>query len=310
HKTTGASYDYHNEILVTVGGSEAVDLAFRAILEPGDEVIVVDPSFVSYAPLAFLAGGVPVRVPTFAENAFVPTLDDLERAASPRTRAMIVNYPNNPSGAGLTAAQMNQIADFALRRGLILISDEIYLPLTYEGEKVSFSAYPDLRDQLILIHGFSKAWAMTGWRLGMAAGPQDLIAGMTKVHQYGIMCSPTMAQYAAVEALRNGDDEVEAMRKEYDRRRRFITHHLNRIGFECFLPRGAFYVFPSIRSTGMTSQQFAEKLLEEENVAVVPGAAFGECGEGHIRCSYASSLKELREAVQRMEQFAQRHASS
>lgn len=309
HKTTGASYDYHNEILVTVGGSEAVDLAFRAILEPGDEVIVVDPSFVSYAPLAFLAGGVPVRVPTFAENGFVPTLDDLERAASPRTRAMIVNYPNNPSGAGLTAVQMNQIADFALRRSLILISDEIYLPLTYEGEKVSFSAYPDLRDQLILIHGFSKAWAMTGWRLGMAAGPQDLIAGMTKVHQYGIMCSPTMAQYAAVEALRNGDDEVEAMRKEYDRRRRFITHHLNRIGFECFLPRGAFYVFPSIRSTGMTSQQFAEKLLEEENVAVVPGAAFGECGEGHIRCSYASSLKELREAVQRMEQFARRHAS-
>ncbi|MBN2326481.1 MAG: aminotransferase class I/II-fold pyridoxal phosphate-dependent enzyme [Candidatus Omnitrophica bacterium] len=306
-KTAGSSYDCRSEILVTVGGSEAVDLAFRTILDPGDEVIVVDPSFVSYAPMAFLAGGEPVRVPTFAENGFVPTMDDLERAASPRTRAMIVNYPNNPSGATLTAEQMNLIMDFVLRRDLILISDEIYLPLTYEGDALSFASYRELRDRLILIHGFSKAWAMTGWRLGMAAGPEDLIEGMTKVHQYGIMCTPTTAQYAAIEALRNGGDEVEAMRKEYDRRRRFFTHHLNRIGFDCFVPGGAFYAFPSIRAAGMTSQEFAEKLLEEENVAVIPGTAFGNCGEGHVRCSYASSLKELREAVQRMEQFAHRY---
>lgn len=307
-KTTGTVYDPKGEIIVTVGGSEAADLAFRAILEPGDEAIVVDPSFVSYAPLAFMAGGIPVRVPTYPENGFVPTLDDLERAVSPRTKAIIVNYPSNPTGATLTRAQMDTLADFVLRRDLLLISDEIYLPLTYEGEKLSFASRSELRDRLILLHGFSKAWAMTGWRLGIAAGPRDIIEGMTKVHQYCIMCSPTMAQYAAIEALRRGDDEVENMRKEYDRRRRFITHNLNRIGLTCFEPFGAFYVFPSIRKTGLSSMEFAEKLLEEENVAAVPGSAFGECGEGFIRCSYATSLNELREAMQRMERFVSRHS--
>lgn len=303
HRTTHAVYNPQNEIIVTVGGSEAADLAFRAILEPGDEAIIIDPSFVSYAPLALLAGGIPIRVPTYAENGFVPTLEDLENALSPRTRVIIVNYPNNPTGATLSKPQMDRLADFVLQRDLILISDEIYLPLTYEGEKLSFASYPELRDRLILLHGFSKAWAMTGWRLGIAAGPPDIIAAMTKIHQYCIMCSPTIAQYAAIEALRSGDDEVENMRKEYDRRRRFITHNLNRIGLSCFEPYGAFYVFPSIQNTGLSSQEFAERLLEEENVAVVPGSAFGECGEGFVRCSYATSLHELREAIQRMEKF-------
>jgi len=306
-KTTGTVYDPVGEIIVTVGGSEAADLAFRTILEPGDEAIVVDPSFVSYAPLAYLAGGVPVRVPTYPDSGFVPNSEDLERAVSPKTRAIIVNYPNNPTGATLTASQVDMLMDFVLRHDLILISDEIYLPLSYEVDKLSFASHPEIRDRLILLHGFSKAWAMTGWRLGIAAGPKDIIAGMTKVHQYSIMCSPTMAQYAAIEALRFGGDEVENMRKEYDRRRRFITHQLNRIGLSCFEPHGAFYVFPSVEVTGMSSQQFAEKLLEEENVAVVPGNAFGECGEGYVRCSYATSLNEIREAIQRMERFVSRH---
>ncbi len=306
-KTTGATYDPQGEILVTVGGSEAADLAFRTLLEPGDEALVVDPSFVSYAPLAFLAGGVPVRVPTYPENGFVPTIDDLEKAVTHKTRAMIVNYPNNPTGATLTQNQQDMLVEFVLRNDLILISDEIYLPLTYEGDKLSFASYSEIRDRFLLLHGFSKAWAMTGWRLGIAAGPRDIIAGMTKVHQYSIMCSPTTAQYAAIEALKRGDDEVENMRKEYDRRRRFITHHLNRIGLDCFIPHGAFYVFPSIRITGMSSQEFAEKLLDEENVALVPGSAFGDCGEGFVRCSYATSMNELREAIQRLEQFVIRH---
>ncbi len=301
--TTGRRYDPNGEILITVGASEGVDLVFRTILEPGSEVIVIDPSFVAYPALVTLAGGIPVRVATRPGHGFAPRREDLDQAVTPRTRALMINYPNNPTGATLSQDQVHEIADFVLRNGLILISDEIYLPLTYEGDAFSFAAIPELRDHLVLLHGFSKAWAMTGWRLGFAAGPPDLIAAMTKIHQYAIMCPPTTAQHAAVEALKNGHKEVETMRQEYDRRRRFISHHLNRMGLTCMIPRGAFYVFPSIQRTGLSSQDFAERLLAEYNVAVVPGTAFGECGEGFVRCSYATSLDALREALRRIEAF-------
>ncbi len=307
HKATGASYDPVDNIIVTVGGSEGIDLAFRTLLNPNEEAIIVEPSFVSYAPLTFLAGGIPIHLPTYAENGFAPTIEDLEKAVTPSTRAMIVNYPNNPTGATISDKQIDEIIEFVIRHDLVLISDEIYVPLTYEKECKSFASREKIRDRLVLLHGFSKAWAMTGWRLGIAAGPSDIIKGMGKIHQYNVMCPPTVAQYAAIEALRHGDEEVENMRREYDRRRRFITHHFNRIGLDCFEPFGAFYAFPSIKITGMTSQEFAEKLLEEENVAVVPGNVFGECGEGFVRCSYATSLDEIREAVKRIENFVKRH---
>ncbi len=297
------TYDPESEILVTVGGSEAVDLSFRALLEPGDETIVIDPSFVSYAPLAILAGGQVKRIQTEAENGFVPYRAQLEEALTSKTKAIIVNYPNNPTGAGLTRQNVEEIAEFVLKSGLTLISDEIYLPLSYEEAGISFASIPDLRDHLVLLHGFSKAWAMTGWRLGIAAGPKDIIGAMTKIHQYSIMCAPSTAQFAAMEALRNGDEEVESMRKEYDARRRYITHHFNRIGLDCIPPKGAFYGFPSIKSTGMTSEHFATRLLEEKRVAVVPGSAFGACGEGYVRCSYATSLDEIREAISHIEDF-------
>jgi len=307
YKTTGASYDPVKNIIVTVGGSEGIDLAFRTLLNPNEEAIIVEPSFVSYAPLTFLAGGIPVHLPTYAENGFAPTIEDLEKAVTPLTRAIIVNYPNNPTGTILSDQQMDEIAEFVIRHDLILISDEIYVPLTYENDGKSFASHEEIRDRLILLHGFSKAWAMTGWRLGIAAGPSDIIEGMGKIHQYNVMCPPTVAQYAAIEALRHGDEEVQNMRREYDRRRRFITHHFNRMGLDCFEPFGAFYAFPSIKITGMSSQEFAEKLLDEENVAVVPGNVFGECGEGFVRCSYATSLDEIREAVKRIENFVKHH---
>lgn len=245
-----AEYDPVNQILVTVGGSEAIDLACRTLLEPEDEIIVIDPSFVSYAPLVTLAGGRARRVATTAENSFRPRIEDLEAAITPATRAMIVNYPNNPTGVTLETEHVEAIAEFVLRHQLILISDEIYLPLSYEGRGVSFTSIPELRDHLLLIHGFSKAWAMTGWRLGMAAGPQDIITAMTKIHQYSIMCAPTTAQHAAIEALRFGAEEVENMRREYDTRRRYMAHHFNRMGLECVVPRGAFYIFPRSEKPG------------------------------------------------------------
>ncbi len=300
-------YDPLAEILITVGGSEALDLACRAVLEAGDEAIIIDPSFVSYAPLAILTGAKAVRIPTGLDNGFKPRMEQLEEALSPRTKMIMVNYPNNPSGAALEKEDVEAIADFALRNGLFLVSDEIYLPLSYEKEGVSFTSIPELREQLILLHGFSKAWAMTGWRLGIVAGPKDVVNAMTKIHQYSIMCASSLAQFAAIEALKNGDEEVERMRQEYDMRRRFITNHFNRLGLTCMKPKGAFYVFPSIRKSGMTSEQFAKRLLEEEKVAVVPGTAFGECGEGHVRCSYATSLDDIREAVNRIERFLQRN---
>jgi aminotransferase len=305
-----ANYSPESELLVTVGGSEALDLSMRAVLEPGDEVIVLDPSFVSYAPLVSLAGGVPVRIATLAENAFSPTIEQLESALSDKTRALVINYPNNPTGAVITKEQAKEIADFVQKHDLFLISDEIYVPLTYEGDLVSLTSFEEIHDRLILIHGFSKAWAMTGWRLGFIAGPSDLVAAMTKIHQYTIMSASTTAQHAAIEALQSGDVEVEPMRREYDRRRRYFSHHLTDAGLTCFSPKGAFYVFPSIHISGLSSEDFAVKLLEEERVAVVPGTAFGVCGEGFVRCSYASSMDELREAAKRMERFTNRYCSA
>ncbi len=298
-----ADFSPDTQILITAGGSEALDVAFRAILEPGDEVIVIDPSFVAYAPLAVFAGGVAVRVPTSAQTGFVPTMEQLREAFTDRTKAIIVNYPNNPTGAGVTQDQAQEITEFVLETNLILISDEIYQPLSYEEEAPTFASLPEIRNNLILVHGFSKAWAMTGWRMGFAAGPEDLIGGMNKVHQYSLMCAPTNAQFAAIEALKHGAEQVEAMRKEYDARRRFVVHHFNRLGLDCLSPKGAFYAFPSIQKSGLSSEEFAHRLLEEQNIAVVPGTAFGECGEGYIRCSYASSLNNLRTAVKRIEAF-------
>jgi len=300
HRST---YDPETEILVTVGGSEAIDLSLRTLLEPHDEVLILDPSFVSYAPLVILSNGIPVRVPATSENGFVPTMEQLEKAVSTQTRALIINYPNNPTGAILNKTQAADIADFVLRHDLILISDEIYLPLIYDEEPVSFCFFPEIQDRLILIHGFSKAWAMTGWRLGFSAGPQDMIAAMTKIHQYSIMSAPTTAQHAALEALRSGFEDTEAMRNEYNRRRRFFTHHLLQAGLTCFIPSGAFYVFPGIHCTGLSSEDFAMQLLEQEKVAVVPGTAFGECGEGFVRCSYATSMDELKMAAEKIKRF-------
>jgi len=298
-----SDYDAETEILVTVGGSEAIDLSLRTLLEPQDEVIIIDPSFVSYAPLVILSNGIPVRVSANPENDFVPTMEQLEQAVTSQTRALIINYPNNPTGAILKKPQAAAIAEFVQRHDLILISDEIYLPLLYEEEPVSFCFFPEIRDRLILIHGFSKAWAMTGWRLGFTAAPEELIAAMTKIHQYSIMSAPTTAQYAAVEALRSGFDEIESMRKEYNRRRRFFTQRLLQAGLTCFIPYGAFYVFPGIHCTGLSSEEFAMQLLEREKVAVVPGTAFGECGEGFVRCSYATSMDELKTAAEKIERF-------
>jgi aminotransferase len=302
-KFHGGKFCPQSEMLVTVGGSEAIDLAMRAILQPHEEVLIPEPCFVAYKPLTVLAGGTPVPIPTFQDNGFLPSIEDLEKALTPATKAILLNYPNNPTGAVISKELLEAIAEFALRHDLIIISDEIYLLLSYEGRSPSFAEIPELHDHLIMIMGFSKAWAMTGWRLGIAAGPYDLIAGMTKIHQYSIMCAPTFSQVAALEALRHGDDEVRHMQKEYDARRRLICHHFNRMGLTTHVPKGAFYVFPNIQSTGLTSQAFAEQLLEKENVAVVPGPAFGDCGEGYVRCSYATSLEDIREALERIERF-------
>ena len=305
-KNHGGEYNHKNELLVTVGGSEAIDLALRAILQPNEEVLIPEPCFVAYSPLTLLAGGVPVAVPTSCENGFIPEIAALEERLTPATKAILVNSPNNPTGAVIPKELVEEIAAFALRNDLFIISDEIYLALSYEGNAPSFSAIPELHDNLIMIMGFSKAWAMTGWRLGIAAGPADVISAMTKIHQYAIMCAPTFSQMAALEALRNGDEEVARMHREYDARRRYICHHFNRMGLACVVPKGAFYVFPSIASTGLTSREFAQQLLREENVAVVPGSAFGESGEGFVRCSYATSLEEIRKAVERIEKFVKR----
>jgi len=299
-------YRPETEILVTVGASQAIDLALRAIVDPGDEVIVVQPSFVAYEPLVVLAGGTPVAVHTSGADGFQLAPAHLEQAITERTKAVIICSPNNPTGTVLSPTELEALARLAEKHDLLVVADEIYAELTYEGAYTSMAAVSGMRERTILISGFSKGFAMTGWRLGFAAAPEDILQAMLKIHQYAMMCAPTMAQYGALEALRNGEHEVEYMRNSYRRRRNYFVASLNEIGLPCHLPGGAFYAFPSIKPTGLTSEQFAERLLIEEKVAVVPGSVFGVSGEGYIRCSYASSLEQLQEAIKRMKRFLAR----
>ncbi|MEW4285588.1 aminotransferase [Priestia koreensis] len=297
------SYDAHNQIIVTVGASQALDIAFRAVIDEGDEVIIVEPSFVSYAPLVTLAGGTPIAVQTTQENGFKLTAEQLEAAITPRTKAILLCSPNNPTGSLLEKEELEALTAIILKHDLLVLSDEIYAELTYDGSFTSIASLPDMKDRTIVISGFSKGFAMTGWRLGYVCGHPDLIEAMLKVHQYAMMCAPTMAQYGAVEALQNGEQDVVDMRKSYRRRRNYMVQSLNEMGLDCHIPGGAFYVFPSIRKTGMSSEEFAEQLLLKERVAVVPGNVFGESGEGYVRCSYASSMESLQEAVRRIANF-------
>ena len=298
------SYDPKNEILVTVGASEGIDLALRALLNPGEEVLVPEPSYVSYAPCVIFAGGSPVAVPTSEANNFVLTPEALEKAITPKTKALILPYPNNPTGGILGRPELEKLREVILRHDLIVISDEIYAELTYNGQgHVSIASLPDMKERTIYLNGFSKAFAMTGWRMGYLCGPAPLIQQMLKLHQFGIMSAPTTSQYAAIEAMRNGDVDIERMRDEYDGRRRYLVEGLRRIGLPCFEPRGAFYVFPDIRPTGLTSDEFCERFLMEERVAVISGSAFGPGGEGFVRCCYATSMKDIAEALTRMDNF-------
>ena len=304
----GTSYDWDTDILVTVGVSEALDIAMRAILAPGDEVLIPEPCYVSYQACTILAGGVPVAVPAQPENDFRITAAELEAHVTDKTKVLLIGYPNNPTGAIMTKKDLLAVADFAEKHDLIVISDEIYGDLTYgEEEHVCFASLPGMQERTILLNGFSKAYAMTGWRIGYALGNQAIIAAMTKIHQYTMLCAPITAQIAAVEALRHGEKYMKKMVAEYDRRRRLIYDGFIKMGLECFEPKGAFYIFPSIKSTGYTSDEFAEKLLQAEHVALVPGSAFGACGEGHVRCSYATSIDKISEALNRIENFLKNH---
>ena len=298
------SYSPAKEVLVTVGGSEAIDIAMRAMLDPGDEVLIPEPCYVSYLPCAILANGTPVTIELKAENEFRLTAQEVLDAVTDKTKLLVLPFPNNPTGAVMERKDLEAIARVVAEKDLYVISDEIYAELTYTEEgHVSFATLPGMRERTITINGFSKSYAMTGWRLGYACGPEEIIREMTKIHQYCIMCAPTTSQYAAVEALRRGDEEVEKMREEYNGRRRYLLHRFQEMGLPCFEPYGAFYVFPDIRKLGMTSEEFATKLLEQEKVAVVPGTAFGGSGEGFIRISYAYSLSNLKIALDRMEHF-------
>lgn len=306
NKKYGVKYNSEDEVVVTVGGSEAIDLAIRALVDPGDEVLVVEPSFVCYTPLVELVGGVAVPVPTRIENNFKLTPEDLKGKITDKTKLLILPFPNNPTGAVMTKEDLEKIADVIRDTNIIVLSDEIYSELTYGRKHYSIIQVDGMRERTIYVNGFSKAYAMTGWRLGYLTAPKEIVSQLVKIHQYGIMCSPFISQNAAVEALTTCDKEVKKMVEEYDTRRRFLVKELNRIGLECFNPEGAFYVFPCIKSTGLSSEQFCERLLDEENVACVPGNAFGECGEGFIRISYAYSLKHLTEAINRIESFVNR----
>ncbi len=301
-------YNPNSEIVVTVGASQAIDLALRAILDPGDEVIVVEPCFVSYSPLVDLAGGKAIQVQATKENDFKIKPDQLESVVSYKTKALLICSPNNPTGTMLNREDLMEIARFAEKHDLLVISDEIYAELVYDEEYTSVAAIKDMRERTILISGFSKAFAMTGWRLGFVCAPEEISQAILKIHQYAMMCAPTMAQYAAIEALKSGDSDVEDMRKSYRRRRNYIVQTLNEMGLTCHNPGGAFYAFPSIEITGMSSEEFAENLLREEKVAVVPGSVFGESGEGHVRCSYASSMEQLQEAMTRINRFISKHS--
>ena len=298
------SYNYSDEIFVTVGGSEAIDLALRAMVDPGDEVLIPQPSYVSYLPCAKLAGAVPVPIELKAENEFRLTREELENAITPKTKILVLPFPNNPTGAVMEQKDLDAIYDVIVANDLFVITDEIYSELTYTGTgHVSIASMPGMKDRTIYINGLSKSHAMTGWRIGYACGPEVIISQMLKIHQFAIMCAPTTSQYAAVAALRDGDEDVAHMRDEYNGRRRYLLHRFKKMGLECFEPYGAFYTFPCIKEFGMSSDDFALKLLEEEKVAVVPGTAFGDCGEGFLRISYAYSMDNLKEALDRIESF-------
>ena len=298
------SYDAAKEVLITVGASEAIDLAFRALIGAGDEVLIPDPSFVCYGPLTIMAGGTPVSLSTYEKDEFRLTAEELEKRITPNSKVLLLPYPNNPTGGIMRKEDYEPIAEIVKKHDLFVICDEIYSELVYGGEKhYSFAALPGMKERSLVLNGFSKAFAMTGWRIGYACGPQDVIAAITKIHQYGIMSAPTMGQYGALEGLRHGEAEVQKMVQSYDERRKVIVEGFNAMGLHCFEPKGAFYCFPSIQSTGLSSEEFCERLLKAEKVAVVPGNAFGVSGEGFVRCSYASSMENIKEALKRIEHF-------
>lgn len=305
-RSQGLEYNPNNEIIVTVGGSEAIDIGLRAIINPEDEVIIPQPSYVSYEPCAVLAGAKPVIINLKSENDFRLTAEELLEAITDKTKILILPFPNNPTGAIMERDDLEKIAKVVIEKDILVMSDEIYAELTYKDKHVSIASIEGMRERTILINGFSKAYAMTGWRLGYACAPKELIQQMTKIHQFAIMCAPTISQYAAVEALKNGDDDVKEMRDAYNQRRRFLINAFKKMGLECFEPFGAFYVFPCIKEFGMTSEEFATRFLQEEKVAVVPGTAFGACGEGFLRISYAYSLENLKIAIERLERFVTR----
>ena len=302
----GLSYNPDNEIVVTVGGSEAIDIALRAMLNAGDEVIIPQPSYVSYEPCTVLADGVPVIINLRAENEFRLTAEELENAITDKTKVLILPFPNNPTGSIMEKEDLESIAKVIIKHDIFVISDEIYSELSYKNKHISIASIDGMKERTILINGFSKSYAMTGWRLGYACGNKDIIAQMTKIHQYAIMCAPTISQYAAVDALKNGDEDVEKMKKSYNQRRRFLMNAFKEMDLECFEPFGAFYVFPCIKEFGMTSEEFATRFLEEEKVAAIPGTAFGDSGEGYLRISYAYSLEKLKIAMDRLKNFVTR----
>lgn len=305
-RTQKISYNPDTEILVTVGGSEAIDIGLRAVINPNDEVIIPQPSYVSYEPCAILANAKPVIINLKAENEFRLKPEELLNAITPKTKVLILPYPNNPTGAIMEKEDLEAIAKIIIEKDILVMSDEIYSALTYKNSHVSIASIEGMKERTILINGFSKAYAMTGWRLGYACAPKEILSQMTKIHQFAIMCAPTTSQYAAISALKNGDSDVETMRRAYNQRRRFLMNAFKEMGLECFEPYGAFYVFPCIKEFGMTSEEFATKLLMEEKVAVVPGTAFGDCGEGYLRISYAYSLENLKLAIERINRFIQK----
>jgi len=303
----GVSYHPEHEIIITTGSSEGLDLALRSIINPGDEIIIPDPCYVAYPADIILAGGVPIFVPTNEENNFVIRTTDIQARITKQTKAILIGYPANPTGAVMPKEEADAIATLAKKYDLLVISDEIYARLVYGAEHICFPSLPGMKERTILISGFSKSYAMTGWRIGYVAAERRFTQALTKIHQYTMLSAPTMAQMAGIEALRNGEIEIERMVQEYNRRRRLMVKRLNEIGLSCFEPRGAFYAFPSIKATGMNSEEFAERLLVEEEVAVVPGTAFGPCGEGFVRCCYATSLPDIEEALRRMDRFIRRN---
>ena len=302
-ETEGLEYNPENQALITVGVSEGMDLAFRAILNPGDEVIIPEPCYVSYKPCVIFAGGVPVTLPSDASSGFTTSAEAVAKVITPKTKAILLSYPCNPTGATMQAEELQKIVDVAVEHDLYIVTDEIYDRLTYSGRHCCVAALKNAYDRTILLNGFSKAYAMTGWRIAYAVARPDIIEMMMKIHQYTMLCAPIMSQMAALEAIRNGNSDTDAMVSQYDQRRRFIVSGLNQIGLECVLPNGAFYAFPSIKSTGLSSEEFSERLLFEENVAVVPGNAFGDCGEGYVRCAYATAMDKIEIALERMQKF-------